>query len=100
MTCRKLIGTVCAVEGLVGWAAIRPSRAGGRPSLPTFITSSSANEAVAGTPTPPSHERETDVELVSSPAGAFTTRFSSLVTDDGDGAGSAAGLEFLAADYE
>jgi hypothetical protein len=100
MTCRKLIGTVVAVAGLVGWAAISPSSAGAQLSLPTFTNSSSADEAVAGTATTPSHERETNVELLSSPAGAFTTRFSSLVSDDGDSPTSAAGLEFLAADYE
>jgi len=100
MTCRNLIGTAVAVMGLIGWAAISPSPSRAQLSLPTFINSSSANEAVAGTPTTPSRERQTNVELLSSPMGAFTTRFSSLVTDDGDGGSSAAGLEFLAADYE
>src|SRR5581483_8460275 len=100
MTCRNLIGTAVAVMWLIGWAAISPSPSRAQLSLPTFINSSSANEAVAGTPTTPSRERQTNVELLSSPMGAFTTRFSSLVTDDGDGGSSAAGLEFLAADYE
>src|SRR4030095_16353292 len=100
MTCRNLIGIVVAVVGLVGWGAISPSPTEAQLSLPTFTNSSSANEAVAGTPSIPSRERQTNVELVSSVLGAFTTRFTSLVTDDGDGAGTAAGLEFLAADYE
>ena len=100
MTGRNVIGTVISVVGLVGWVVISPPPAGAQLSLPSFVNSSSANEAVAGTPTTPSRERQTNVELLSSPMGAFTTRFTSLVTDDGDGGSSAAGLEFLAADYE
>ena len=100
MACRKLIRTLVAVVGLVGWAAVSPSPAAAQLSSPTFTNSSSANEAVAGTPTTPSRERQTNIELASSAMGAFTTRFSSQVSDDGDGGSSAAGLEFLAADYE
>lgn len=69
-------------------------------SAPILTNSSNPDETVAGTATTPSRERESFVALVSSPAGAFTTRYVSLVTVDGDGAGAGAGVQSLASDYQ
>jgi hypothetical protein len=76
------------------------SPARGQLSLPILTNSSNADEQIAGSSSTPSRERASLVELVSSPAGAFTTRYASLVTTDSDGAGASAGLETLASDYE
>ncbi|HXJ32677.1 MAG TPA: hypothetical protein VMS22_01435 [Candidatus Eisenbacteria bacterium] len=69
-------------------------------SHPTLTNSSNPNELVAGTASTPSRERESVVDVVSSAAGAFVTRYVSLVTVDSDGAGSSAGIEPLTSDYQ
>ena len=68
-------------------------------STPSFTNNSNPNELVPGTPTTPSRERETSVNLASSTSGAFTTHFTSLITVDSDGASASAGVESLSADY-
>jgi len=69
-------------------------------SVPSLTNSSNPNELVAGTASTPSRERESLLSIVSTPAGAFTTQYTSLVTTDGDGAGASAGLESIASDYQ
>jgi hypothetical protein len=69
-------------------------------STPTFTNSSNPNELSAGSASVPSFERETGVGIVSSAGGGFVTRFTALVTADGDG-GPGAGLgESLFADNQ
>src|SRR5262245_1552944 len=68
-------------------------------SHPTLVNNSNPNELFAGSATNPSFERESGTAIVSSAAGAFVTRYFSLVTTDGDG-GAASGLtEPLTSDY-
>ena len=69
-------------------------------SLPTLTNSSNPDELVPGTASTPSRERESFLDLVSTPSGAFTTRYISLVTVDGDGAGASAGVESISSDYQ
>ena len=69
-------------------------------SLPSLTNSSNADETIAGTASTPSRERESDVDLLSSPAGSFATRYISLLTTDGDGAGAGSGIESMSSDYE
>ncbi len=69
-------------------------------SAPSLTNSSNPNELVPGTASTPSRERESLLSTVSTPAGAFTTQYTSLVTTDGDGAGASAGLESIASDYQ
>jgi hypothetical protein len=73
---------------------------GAQLSTPTFTNSSNPDETVLGTATTPSRERESFVDLISSPAGSFAARYISLVTVDGAGASAGAGVESLASDYE
>jgi hypothetical protein len=73
--------------------------AGAQLSLPTFVNNSNPDEVFGGSATNPSFERESATELVSSAGGGFVTRYSSLVTVDGDGAGASAGVESLTSDY-
>jgi hypothetical protein len=93
---------VSSATAIVSAAMVLLCAAAGRAQLstPTFTNSSNPDETVPGTATTPSRERESFVDLVSSPAGSFTTRYISLVTVDGDGAGAGAGVESLASDYE
>lgn len=68
-------------------------------SHPTLLNNSNPNELFAGSVSNPSFERESGTAIVSSAAGAFVTRYFSLVTTDGDG-GAASGLtEPLTSDY-
>lgn len=69
-------------------------------STPSFANNSNPNELFLGSATVPSFERETTPNLVSSPAGAFTTRFTALVTADGDGGPGVGLAESLFADYQ
>jgi hypothetical protein len=69
-------------------------------SAPSLTNSSNPNELVPGTASTPSRERESLLSIVSTPSGAFTTQYTSLVTTDGDGAGASAGLESIASDYQ
>jgi hypothetical protein len=84
-----------------GWllSAVVPT-ASAQLSLPTLTNSSNPDEVVAGTASTPSRERESFLDLVSTPSGAFTTRYISLVTVDGDGAGASAGVESISSDYQ
>lgn len=83
----------------LGLSIAVPARA--QLSVPTLTNSSNPNEVVPGTASTPSRERQSFVEVdISSPAAAFTTRYTSLVTVDGDGAGASAGVESLASDYQ
>ncbi len=69
-------------------------------STPMLTNNSNPNELFLGSSTVPSFERESTPGLLSSPAGSFVTRFTALVTADGDG-GPGAGLgESLFADYQ
>src|SRR5262245_37442701 len=69
-------------------------------SVPSLTNSSNPNELVPGTASTPSRERESVLGIVSTPSGAFTTQYTSLVTVDSDGAGSSAGVESIASDYQ
>lgn len=80
--------------------AATPSTAPAQLSLPSLTNSSNPDELVAGTASTPSRERQSFVELLSSPSGSFTTRYTSLITVDSDGAGAGAGIESIASDYE
>jgi hypothetical protein len=84
---------VLAATGLLATSA------GAQLSLPTFVNNSNPDELFSGSATNPSFERESATELVSSAGGAFITRYSSLVTVDGDGASAAGGGESLFSDY-
>jgi hypothetical protein len=68
-------------------------------STPTFVDNSNPPELFLGSAANASFERESTVQQVSSPMGAFTTRYFSLITTDADGAGSAGALEPQASDY-
>ena len=94
---RPLIGLVALVAGMVV-AAVPSARA--QLSTPSLTNSSNANELVAGTASTASRERESFVEVLSTPSGAFTTRYSSLVTVDSDGAGAGSGVESIGSDYQ
>src|SRR6185436_9658991 len=87
---------IVAAATVLLWAA--SSRA--QLSTPTFTNSSNPDETVTGTASSPSRERESFVDLLSSPSGSFTTRYISLVTVDGDGAGAGAGVESISSDYQ
>src|SRR5262245_11008593 len=54
-------------------------------STPTFVNNSNPDQLSAGSAAVPSFERETTVGLASSAGGGFVTRFTALVTADGDG---------------
>lgn len=69
-------------------------------STPTFADNSNPAELFLGSATVPSFERETSVGVVSSAGGAFVTRFTALVTADGDGAAGVGLAESLFVDYE
>jgi hypothetical protein len=69
-------------------------------STPTFVNNSNPNQLSAGSATVPSFERETDVGLQSSAGGGFVTRFTALVTADGDGGPGVGLAESLFVDYE
>ena len=94
---RSFIGLATLVAGLV-IAAAPAVRA--QLSAPSLTNSSNPNELVPGTASTPSRERESLLGLVSTPAGAFTVQYTSLVTVDGDGAGASAGVESMASDYQ
>jgi hypothetical protein len=79
-------------------ATVPPSLA--QLSAPALTNSSNPNEQVPGTASTPSRERESLLSIVSTPSGAFTTQYTSLVTTDSDGAGASAGLESMASDYQ
>lgn len=92
-----------ALRGGLGAAVLvlgATATAWGQLSTPTFVNNSNPDQLFAGSATVPSFERETTVQVVSSAGGAFVTRFTALVTADGDG-GPGVGLgESLFADYE
>jgi hypothetical protein len=90
----RFVATLVLASGLVAGPALAQL------SLPALTNSSNANEQIDGTATTPSRERASLVEMLSSPAGAFTTRYASLVSTDSDGAGASAGLETLANHYK
>jgi len=70
-------------------------------SFPTLTNSSNPDELVPGTVgVTPSRERESFVDVISSPAGSFTTQYTSLITVDGDGGTASAGVESIASDYQ
>ena len=94
---RSPIGLIALAVGLV-LAAGLPVRA--QLSSPTLTNSSNPNELVPGTVSTPSRERQSFVEVLSTPSGAFTTRYTSLISVDGDGAGAGAGIESIASDYQ
>jgi hypothetical protein len=85
---------------VVGSLLAMPPQVSAQLSFPSLTNSSNPDETIAGTATTPSRERLSFVDVVSSPAGSFTTQYSSLVTVDGDGAGASPGVESLASDYE
>ena len=90
-------GGFCAATVFLGAAA---AAWGQSLSTPTFVNNSNPDELSLGTASVPSFERETAPGVVSSVAGSFVTRFTALVTADGDG-GPGAGLgESLFADYQ
>src|SRR5262245_58315681 len=94
---RSAIGyATTVIGGLLAAATLASAQL----SAPTLTNSSNPDELVPGTPSAPSRERESVVDVVSTPDGAFTTRYTSLVTVDGDGAGASAGVESLASDYQ
>jgi hypothetical protein len=100
MIARRLSTVSLAILGLAGLLlVVAPATA--QLSVPALTNSSNPNELVPGTASTPSRERESLLSLVStSPSGAFTTQYTSLVTVDGDGAGASAGVESLASDYQ
>jgi hypothetical protein len=86
---------------VVAATSLTAARAGAQAlSHPTLVNNSNPDETVPGTASTPSRERESEVDILSSSSGAFVTRYFSLVTTDGDGAGASAGSETLASDYE
>jgi hypothetical protein len=87
-----------AVAAAFMLAVVSPSLA--QLSAPALTNSSNPNELVPGTASTPSRERESLLSIVSTPSGAFTTQYTSLVTVDGDGAGASAGVESIASDYQ
>lgn len=89
---------LAGITGGVLLAGVQNARA--QLSFPTLTNSSNPDETVAGTPTAPSRERKSFLEVLSSPAGSFVTRYSSLITTDGDGAGAGAGVESIGSDYQ
>lgn len=99
MSCRivapaALRALAALATGLVAWPA------GAQLSTPGFVNNSNPNELFLGSSSVPSFERETGASVVSSAGGAFVTRFTALVTADGDG-GPGVGLgESLFADYQ
>ena len=92
-----------AVMGIVtGWLvlAVATPVSAQLLSLPSLTNNSNADETVAGTASSASRERESFVDLISSPTGSFTTQYTSLITVDSDGAGAGSGVESLGSDYE
>jgi hypothetical protein len=81
---------------------VAPTSVSAQLSVPPALTNSSnTGEAVAGTASTASRERQSLVELPSSPTGSFfTTRYTSVVTTDSDGAGAGAGVESMSSDYQ
>ncbi len=92
----------CALRAILGTAAVLGFATGAlaQLSFPVLTNSSNPNEVVPGTASAASRERQSMVEVLSSPAGAFTTRYSSLITTDSDGAGAGAGVESIGSDYQ
>jgi hypothetical protein len=89
-----------ALVGIVtGVVLATPPSASAQLSFPSLTNSSNPDELVPGTASTPSRERESFVDVISSPAGSFTTQYTSLITVDGD-AGASAGVESIASDYE
>jgi hypothetical protein len=85
----------------VGFVLVASATAGAQTlSTPILTNNSNPNEVVPGTVSAASRERQSLVQLISSPAGAFTTRYASLITTDSDGAGASAGVESIASDYQ
>jgi hypothetical protein len=85
---------------IVGLPLVAPTITSAQLSLPTLTNSSNPDESVAGTPSAASRERQSFLELVSSPAGSFVTRYSSLISTDSDGAGAGGGIESIGSDYQ
>jgi hypothetical protein len=96
MGCRRLVAAALGVVLLGGLSAGAQTL-----STPTLTNNSDPNDLFLGTSSVPSRERETGgTVLSSSPAGSFLTRFTALVTSDGDGGPGGAGGLFLSADYD
>jgi hypothetical protein len=92
-------GGFALLAGLIAGAIVAaPARA--QLSFPTLTNGSNADETVAGTPSAASRERKSFVDVVSSPAGSFTTQYTSLITVDSDGAGAGSGVESIGSDYQ
>ncbi len=68
-------------------------------SAPALTNNSNPDETVAGTASAASRERKSFLEVLSTPSGAFVTRYSSLISTDSDGA-EGAGLESINSDYQ
>ena len=77
-----------------------PPIASAQLSFPSRTNSSNADETVAGTASAASRERLSDLDVLSSTAGAFTTQYTSLISADSDGAGAGAGVESIGSDYQ
>ena len=91
-----------ALSAILGTAAVLGMATGAfaQLSFPSLTNSSTPNEVVPGTASAASRERQSFVEVLSSPAGAFTTRYSSLITTDSDGGSAGAGVESIGSDYQ
>lgn len=79
-------------------AGLTPARA--QLSFPTLTNSSNPDETVLGTPASASRERKSFLDVISSPAGSFTTQYTSLVTTDSDGGAAGSGVESIGSDYQ
>jgi hypothetical protein len=100
MTYRRSHFISLALAGITGLVLAGASTARAQLSFPALTNSSNPDEAIAGTASAASRERKSFLEVLSSPAGSFVTRYSSLISTDSDGAGAGAGLESIGSDYQ
>jgi len=90
-----------ALLGIVtGGLLATPPIASAQLSAPSLNNSSNGNETVAGSASAASRERLSSLSQISSPAGAFTTQYTSLISTDSDGGGAGSGVESIGSDYQ